>query len=135
MHDATGSLKFYINYVAPLQGTIGSRHLKVDVTRGEIIEFGLVDCNVFAGYSDIEDDFTVQCYSLSEVIIEKMTALMGRTIPCDVYDLWYLFEIDGMDIEDHNFEFERKAINKGHNPEKFDGKLKTYQRELECQSC
>ncbi|WP_407264874.1 nucleotidyl transferase AbiEii/AbiGii toxin family protein [Tenacibaculum maritimum] len=133
IHEASGSLKFYIDYVAPLNGAMGSRHLKVDVTRGETIEFKLIDRTVFAEYSDVEDDFKVKCYSLSEVIIEKMTAIMGRTIPRDIYDLWYLFEVDGMDITDHNFEFERKAENKGHDPkqfqEKFDGKLKTYQRD------
>jgi len=132
-HEASGSIKFYIDYVAPLQGAMGSRHLKVDVTRGETIEFDLENRTVFADYSDIEEGFKVLCYSLSEVIIEKMTAMMGRTIPRDVYDLWYLFEIEGMDITHHNFEFERKAENKGHNPAefqaKFEGKQNTYKRD------
>lgn len=133
VHIASGSLKFYINYVAPLQGAMGSRHLKVDVTRGEAIEFELEERTVFADYSDIEEDFKVLCYSLSEVVIEKMTAIMGRTIPRDVYDLWYLFEVEGLDIMEHNFEFERKALNKGHNPatfrERFERKLATYERD------
>lgn len=119
LHEASGSLKFFINYVAPLQGAMGSRHLKVDVTRGEILEFELEEHAVFSGYSDIEEEISIQCYSLSEVVIEKMAALMGRTIPRDVYDLWYLFEIEGMDITHHNFEFERKAINKGRDPKEF----------------
>jgi predicted nucleotidyltransferase component of viral defense system len=133
IHEASGSLKFYIDYVAPLNGAMGSRHLKIDLTRGETIEFELVDRLVFADYSDVEENFKVKCYSLSEIVIEKMTALMGRTIPRDIYDLWYLFEVDGIDITNHNFEFERKAENKGHDPkqfqEKFDSKLKTYQRD------
>lgn len=133
IHQASGSIKFYIDYVAPLNGAMGSRYLKVDVTRGEIIEFELEQRAVFADYSDVEEDFKIQCYSLSEVIIEKMTAMMGRTIPRDVYDLWYLFEVEGMDITDHNFEFERKAENKGHNPgdfqTKFDAKQNTYKRD------
>ena len=34
----TGSLRFYIDYVASLQGNMGSRDLKIDITRGEILE-------------------------------------------------------------------------------------------------
>jgi len=133
IHTTTGSLKFYINYVAPLQGSMGSRHLKVDITRGEIIEFDLQKRTVFANYSDIDEDISIVCYSLSEVLIEKMTALMGRTIPRDVYDLWYLFEFEEMDITNHHFEFERKATNKGHDPKefqtKFERKEATYKRD------
>ncbi|WP_034042188.1 nucleotidyl transferase AbiEii/AbiGii toxin family protein [Wocania ichthyoenteri] len=119
LHEESGSLKFFINYVAPLQGAMGSRHLKVDVTRGEILEFELEERSVFADYSDFEEEFSILCYSLSEVVIKKMTTLMGRTIPRDVYDLWYLLEIHGMDITHHNFEFERKATNKGRDPKDF----------------
>ncbi len=32
----TGSPQFYIDYVASLQGNMGSRDLKIDITRGEI---------------------------------------------------------------------------------------------------
>lgn len=134
LHEATGSLKFFIDYVASLDGKPGSRDIKVDVTRQEILEFDLQDKKILADYSDLEDeDFRIKCYSLSEVLIEKMTAVMGRTIPRDIYDLWYLFEIDGMDLDDHYIEFERKASNKGHNPSEFrkklDGKINTYQRD------
>ncbi len=132
-HKETNSFKFFIDYVAPLQGAFGSRDLKVDVTRKEILEFDLVDKNVFSEYSDLEKDFSIKCYSLSEVLIEKMAAVMGRTIPRDVYDLWYLLEVDAMDLEDHTQEFERKAVNKGQKPkmflEKFNAKENTYSRD------
>jgi len=55
--------------------------LKVDVTRKEILEFDLVYKNIFSEYSDLDKKFQVKCYSLSEVLIEKMAAVMGRTIP------------------------------------------------------
>lgn len=133
VHKPTGSLKFIINYVAPLNAALGSRYMKVDVTRGETLEFDLSDRPVFYKYSDIPEDFNVKCYSLSEVLIEKMTAVMGRTIPRDIYDLWYLFEYEGMDLADHNIEFESKARNKGHDPTKFREKLEnteaTYKRD------
>jgi len=130
---ASGSFRFYINYVAPLQGALGSRYVKVDITRGELLEFELEKRTVFAEYSDFDEDFKILSYSLSEIVIEKMAALMGRTIPRDIYDLWYLFEIEGMDITHHSYEFERKAANKGQDPtqfhEKIEKKEKTFQRD------
>ena len=129
----TNSFKFFIDYVAPLQGAFGSRDLKVDITRKEILEFDLVDRKIFSEYSDLDKKFQVKCYSLSEVLIEKMAAVMGRTIPRDVYDLWYLLEVDAMDLENHTHEFGRKAVNKGHKPEmfleKFKEKENTYSRD------
>jgi predicted nucleotidyltransferase component of viral defense system len=65
----------------------------------------------------------LQCYSLAEVLIEKMTALMGRTEPRDLYDFWYLTEIVQLDTADYLFEFESKAKHKGQNPEKFKEKV------------
>jgi predicted nucleotidyltransferase component of viral defense system len=49
-------------------------------------------------------------------LIEKKAALMGRTEPRDLYDFWHLTEYKGMDTE-HQPEFDRKAKNKGHDPE------------------
>ncbi|MDN5201222.1 nucleotidyl transferase AbiEii/AbiGii toxin family protein [Fulvivirgaceae bacterium BMA10] len=131
LHKESGSLKFFFDYVAPLDGRMGSRDIKVDVTRNEQLEFELQNCSIFTNYSDIENEnFHIKCYSLSEVVIEKMTAIMGRTIPRDVYDLWYLLEMEGMDIDDHFIEFESKAKNKGHDPQEFrfklDNKVKKY---------
>lgn len=34
----TGSPQFYIEYVGPLKGNMGSRDLKIDITRGEVLE-------------------------------------------------------------------------------------------------
>ncbi len=35
----SGSLAFYINYIGPLQGSINSRDVKIDITRGETLEY------------------------------------------------------------------------------------------------
>lgn len=68
----SGSLVFYINYVGPLQANINSRDVKIDITRGEIMEYGIEDRKIFRGYPDLpEDSFTLSCYSLSEVLIER----------------------------------------------------------------
>lgn len=115
----TGSPQFYIDYVASLQGNMGSRDLKIDITRGEILETEIEHRNIYRNYSDLEEDFTLQCYSLAEVLIEKMTALMGRTEPRDLYDFWYLTEIEKLNIAEHIFSFTNKANHKKQDPKKF----------------
>ncbi|HMS44129.1 MAG TPA: nucleotidyl transferase AbiEii/AbiGii toxin family protein [Pyrinomonadaceae bacterium] len=115
----TGSPQFYIDYVASLQGNMGSRDLKIDITRGEILETEIEHRNIYRNYSDLEEDFTLQCYSLAEVLIEKMAALMGRTEPRDLYDFWYLTEIERLDVSDYIYFFNSKAEHKKQNPKKF----------------
>lgn len=79
-------------------GTVLKKVYFEDYRFSEDLDFTLLDekisnDKVFRQYSDLpEDSFTLQCYSLSEVIIEKMAALMGRTEPRDLYDFWYLTE-------------------------------------------
>lgn len=119
----TGSPQFYIDYVASLQGNMGSRDLKIDITRGEILETGIEQRDIYHNYSDLEEKFMLQCYSLAEVLIEKMTALMGRTEPRDLYDFWYLTEIERLDVADYIYFFNSKAEHKKHDPKKFMDKV------------
>ena len=120
----SGSIGFYINYVGPLQANINSRDVKIDITRGEIMEYPIEIKKGFREYSDLSEElFSIQCYSLSEVLIEKMAALMGRTEPRDLYDFWYLTENERLSTKEHRPEFERKAKNKGHDPSKFEEKI------------
>jgi predicted nucleotidyltransferase component of viral defense system len=118
IHES-GSSQFYIDYVASLQGSMGSRDLKIDITRGEILETEIELKTIIRDYSDLNEDFQLQCYSLAEVLIEKMTALMGRTEPRDLYDFWYLTEIERLDVSDFLFEFQNKAQNKKQDPKNF----------------
>ena len=67
-------------------------------------------------YSDLKEEYSIFCYSLGEVIAEKMRSIMQRTAPRDIYDLWYLFEVEGHDIEDHVFAFQEKARYKEYAP-------------------
>lgn len=132
-YEASGSLRFKISYHA----THGSDEIKVDVTRGETIEFDVEHKAVINNYSDLEeeDETLIHCYSLNEVLIEKTTALMGRTIPRDLYDFDYLIEEEGLELKDVYIEFMRKAENKEHNPkdflEKVEPKKKTFERDWE----
>jgi len=119
-HKTSGSSLFYINYIGPLGGNIGSRDIKIDITRGEKMEYPVEERKVLINYTDLpEASFILQCYSLSEVLIEKMAALMGRTEPRDLYDFWYLLEIERIKFKEHDIEFISKAKHKGHNPEEF----------------
>lgn len=131
IHKATGSLKFKAEYEA----THGSDKIKIDITRGETIEFAVEQRLMINSYSDLEKEkeTRIHCYSLNEVLIEKTTALMGRTIPRDLYDFNYLIEEEGLDLQDVYIEFMRKAENKGHNPKEFIDKvvpkMKTFERD------
>jgi len=122
IHES-GSPQFYIDYVASLQGSMGSRDLKIDITRGEILETEIETKTIFRNYSDLEENFQLQCYSLAEVLIEKMTALMGRTEPRDLYDFWYLTEVERIKTDDYLFEFQNKAQHKKQDPKKFTEKV------------
>ncbi len=118
----SGSINFYISYTGPLGGVGVNKKVKIDITRKEVLEFEPLLKPVFIHYSDLEA-FDILSYPLEEVLIEKMCALMGRTQPRDLYDLWYLLEYDKMDIIYSWPEFQRKAKNKGHAPEAFKEKI------------
>lgn len=113
-HPSSGSIKFYTSYIGPLGG-IGNE-IKVDLTRNEKLEFNPVNGSVFRQYSDLEEAFSIKAYSLEEILIEKMVALMGRTIARDLYDFYYLSSIENLDIAESLYEFQRKAEDKGHDP-------------------
>jgi predicted nucleotidyltransferase component of viral defense system len=118
----SGSINFYIGYTGPLGGT--NKQVKIDITRKETLELAPMMKPVFIHYSDLSA-FQVLSYTLEEILIEKMCALMGRTQPRDLYDLWYLLEYEKVDIKHSWPEFERKARNKGHTPKSFRTKVES----------
>ena len=127
----SGSLALYVNYIGPLQGSLTSRDIKIDITRKEVLEFEVEVKKVIMLYTDLpEDSFSLKCYSLQEVLIEKMAALMGRTEPRDLYDFWYLTENEGLDTAHVKPEFERKARNKGHDFRLFEQKIMEKEKNL-----
>ena len=56
---------------------------------------------------------------------------MGRTLPRDLYDFEYLTNTEGIELQEVFYEFERKAIHKGHNPSEFVKKVTEKQQILE----
>ncbi len=119
-HVASGSSLFCVDFIGPLGGNIGSRDIKIDITRGEKMQFEPVVKEILSNYSDApESPFKLQCYPLGEVLIEKMAALMGRTESRDLYDFWYLMEVEQLVFDEHVIEYIEKAKYKGHSPENF----------------
>mgnify|MGYP001444997762 CR=1 FL=1 len=68
---------------------------------------------------------------LNEIVIEKMTALMGRTAPRDLYDFDYLTNNEGIELQDIYYEFQLKAEHKGHNPDEFIEKVTAKEKVFE----
>lgn len=130
VHES-GGLKFYVDYVGPLGGH--GDHVKMDISKGEKLEFEVENLEMINQYSDIteEEVVIVQCYGLREVVIEKMAELMGRTIPRDLYDFEYLTNNEGIELQDIFYEYQSKAEHKGHNPDNFIEKVTSKEKVFE----
>ena len=83
----------------------------MDISKGEKLEFEVMNLKMLNEYSDIakEEEVIVQCYGLEQVVIEKMVALMDRTIPRDLYDFEYLTNEEGIELQDVFYEYQSKA--------------------------
>lgn len=99
-----GGINFYISYIGPLGGFGAHKQIKVDISRSEVLEFEPVYKNIFLSYSD-QDNHKLLCYRLEEILVEKLRSIMQRMQARDFYDLWYLLEIHGLNIEFYSNEF------------------------------
>jgi len=119
-----GGLNFYINYIGPLGGMGSNKKIKIDIARHEKLEFTVVIKPAITSYSDLQDHpYQLLCYSLEEIIVEKLRAVMQRTQARDFYDIWYLTETHGMEPEYLMAEFKRKCELKNQVPGEFFIKL------------
>ncbi len=103
-----GGINFYISYIGPLGGQGSNKRVKVDISRSEKMVFAPILNNVFISYSDLEEH-QLLCYPLEEVLLEKMRSVMQRMQARDFYDIWYLLEIQSMDVDFYINEFEIKC--------------------------
>ena len=117
-----GGINFYISYVGPLGGLGAQKRVKVDISRSEKLSFKPVRMTVILEYTD-QEDHQLLCYSLEEVLIEKLRSVMQRMQARDFYDVWYLLETHKMDLEFLTNEFKEKCESKELNPEDFHRKL------------
>jgi hypothetical protein len=93
---------FFLAYEGPLHGT-AAREVKVDITIDERLVMPLKERPVLKGYeeyADLPDGAIILVYSLEEILVEKVVALVdrARNEPRDLYDVWYLTERENMDL-------------------------------------
>ncbi|WP_421811313.1 nucleotidyl transferase AbiEii/AbiGii toxin family protein [Flagellimonas sp.] len=117
-----GGINFYIGYIGPLGGSGAHKKVKVDISRSETLVFDPIMKDAFLGYTD-QEEHQLLCYSLEEVLVEKLRSLMQRMQARDFYDIWYLVEVHGMDVTFYIPEFVTKCENKEVNPADFHKKL------------
>lgn len=120
--DGQGGISFYISYIGPLGGLGANKKVKVDISRSEQLVFDPVMNDVFIVYSD-QEKHQLLCYSLEEILVEKLRSVMQRMQARDFYDIWYLLEIHKMDVDFYITEFKEKCESKGINPKDFHTKL------------
>lgn len=120
--DRQGGINFYISYVGPLGGLGANKKVKVDISRSEKLVFEPVLNNVFIGYSD-QKKHQLLCYSLEEILVEKLRCIMQGMQARDFYDIWYLLEIHKINIDFYSAEFRQKCESKEIDPTKFHAKL------------
>jgi len=117
-----GGINFYISFIGPLGGQRSNKKIKVDISRSEKMEFKPVINKAFKVYTDT-DEFKLLCYPLEEVLIEKMRSVMQRMQARDFYDIWYLMEKHGLNIDFYMNEFKNKCAAKGLKFSMFPAKL------------
>ncbi|MHB8858314.1 MAG: nucleotidyl transferase AbiEii/AbiGii toxin family protein [Thermoleophilia bacterium] len=109
------SLTAYVNFVGPLQARLDSRSIKVDFTLSEKLIFPVEAKEIHSPYSDAVIR-SVPTYSLEEILVEKLCAIIGRTEPRDIYDVSCLFGIKEIDYLKFPDAFRDKAEFKGIDP-------------------
>jgi len=117
-----GGINFHITYVGPLGGTVGTKKIKVDISRSEALQFNTITKSVIIPYSDLSDH-NLLCYSLEEALVEKMRSVMQRMQSRDFYDIWYLITENKMDVDFLINEFIEKCKSKNLNAKDFPKKL------------
>jgi len=107
-----GGINFYISYIGPLGGQGKNKRVKVDISRSEKLVFAPVWQKLLLSYTD-QEEHTLLCYPLEEVLVEKLRSVMQRMQARDFYDIWYLLEVHGMDVDFYVNEFKSKCESKG----------------------
>lgn len=124
-----GGINFYISYIGPFEGLGAHKRVKVDISRSEHLEFEPITQDVILCYTDLEEH-KLLCYPLEEMLVEKLRSIMQRMQARDFYDIWYLIEIHGMDVNFYLNEFKSKCESKGLKIsdflEKFEQRLPQY---------
>jgi len=119
--NSFGNYSFDLKYTGPLGGS--DKSIKVDISENEILVNKTIHKEIRDEYSDSEKNCKILCYSIEEIISEKLRSLMQRTAPRDLYDIWFLIVQEGNKIEDYVSDFIKKANFKDINPKNFKSRI------------
>ncbi|MEA3447123.1 MAG: nucleotidyl transferase AbiEii/AbiGii toxin family protein [Bacteroidota bacterium] len=117
-----GGINFYISYIGPLGGIGANKRVKIDVSKSEKLQFEPIEKDVITSYSD-QEEHKLLSYSLEEILVEKLRSVMQRMQARDFYDIWYLLEIHGLNLDFFMNDFVAKCESKDVNPNDFFEKL------------
>jgi predicted nucleotidyltransferase component of viral defense system len=92
------------------------------ISKSEKLQFEPVEKDVITSYTD-QEEHKLLCYSLEEILVEKLRSIMQRMQARDFYDIWYLLEIHELDLGFYINEFIAKCESKDVNPSDFFKKL------------
>ena len=105
------SITIYIGFVGPLQARLGRRFINVGFTLNEKIMFNVMPQIIYSEFSDAIKK-NIKVYSLEEILVEKLCAMVSRTEPRDIYDVDFLFKQE-LDFGSLPSALIEKAIFKG----------------------
>jgi len=117
-----GGINSYIGFVGPLGGLGANKKVKVDISREENLVQSPVVRKTFFTYSDLAPH-SLLCYTLEEILVEKLRSVMQRMQARDLYDIWYLLDAEELDPAFLLVEFREKCTAKGLLPGEFHRKL------------
>lgn len=101
-HTHENAYTFFLGYEGPLP-SVSAKEVKVDITIREKIIYPIEEKIILRGYEEYEDlpeDVAIRTYSINEIAVEKVVALLdrARNEPRDLYDIWYLATNHYVDI-------------------------------------
>ncbi|MBM4386999.1 MAG: nucleotidyl transferase AbiEii/AbiGii toxin family protein [Deltaproteobacteria bacterium] len=116
-HSHENSHTFYLAYEGPLPPARG-KTIKTDITIRERIVFPIEERAVlrcYNEYGDLPENALIRAYSLNEIAIEKIVALLdrARNEPRDLYDLWFLITNGHVHLSKLFEPVERKLEHRG----------------------
>ncbi|MBP9677017.1 MAG: nucleotidyl transferase AbiEii/AbiGii toxin family protein [Anaerolineaceae bacterium] len=103
------------------------RAIKLDVTRAEIVTLPAVEKPIIHPYSDgnLFEGNHISCYSLEEIVAEKMRAIAGQrrfAVSRDIYDIYQILTL-GVDMDRVYEVLPQKFIAKELDSRQFDVRL------------
>ncbi|HXH74685.1 MAG TPA: nucleotidyl transferase AbiEii/AbiGii toxin family protein [Bacteriovoracaceae bacterium] len=99
--DSQNTHQFYLSYIGPLAATTATKTVKVDITFNETLVTEPVSRLILKSYDEYDDFkevYEVPVYTVDEIVTEKICALIDpkRSEPRDLYDIWHLFNEEGI---------------------------------------